>query len=91
MAAVRRLEDGERMPVLASRKSKRRFLVDSGVKRANTPTQEGWRRKAKRSRQREFVNVGADAGARHRETNGNAVSEKPRRQAVGSNLSTRRP
>ena len=45
MAAVCRLETGVQMPVLTSRKSKRRFRVDSGVKRANTPTQEGWRRK----------------------------------------------
>ena len=31
MAAVRRLEDGERMPVLTGRNSKRRFRVDSGA------------------------------------------------------------
>ena len=47
MAAVCRLEAGVQMPVLTSRKSKRRFRVDSGVKRANTPTQERWRRKAR--------------------------------------------
>lgn len=52
MAAVRRLEDGEQMPVLTGRNSKRRFRVDSGAKRANTPTKEGWRRKRERSRQR---------------------------------------
>ena len=46
MAAVRRLEAGVKMPVLPGRNSKRRFRVDSGVKRANTPTKEGWRRKA---------------------------------------------
>lgn len=34
-------------PALTSRKSKRRFRVNSGVKRANTPTKEGWRRKAR--------------------------------------------
>ena len=46
MAAVCRLEGGAQMPVLTSRKSKRRFRVDSGVKRANTTTKEWWRRKA---------------------------------------------
>ena len=43
---------GERMPVLTSRNGKRRCRGDSVVKRANTPTQEGWRRKRERSRQR---------------------------------------
>ena len=41
----RRMEDGVQMPVLTSRNSKRRCRVDSGVQR---------------SRQREFVRVGAD-------------------------------
>lgn len=52
MAAVCRLEAGVQMTVLASRNGKRRFRVDSEVKRANTPTTEGWRRKRERSRQR---------------------------------------
>ena len=34
MAAVRRLEDGEQMPVLPGRKSKRRFRVGNEVERA---------------------------------------------------------
>ena len=46
MAAVCRLEGEAQMPVLTSRKSKRRFRVDSGEKRANTTTKEWWRRKA---------------------------------------------
>ena len=57
-AAVRRPEDGVQMPVLTSRKSKRRFRVDSGVKRADTVTQERCLRKRERSRQREFVSAG---------------------------------
>ena len=52
MAAVCRLEDGVQMPVLTGRNSKRRFRVDSV---------------AKRSRQREFMTVGADRSARHRD------------------------
>ena len=48
MAAVRRLEAGVKMPVLTGRKSKRRFRVGNEVERADTPTQEGCRSKAKR-------------------------------------------
>ena len=48
MAAVCRLEDGVQMPVLTGRKSKRRFRVGNEVERADTPTQEGCRSKAKR-------------------------------------------
>lgn len=38
MAAVCRLEDGEQMPVLTGRNSKRRFRVGNEVERADTPT-----------------------------------------------------
>lgn len=47
MAAVRRLEDGEQMPVLTGRNSKRRFRVDSVAKRTDTVTQERCRGKAR--------------------------------------------
>lgn len=76
-------------PASTARNSKRRFRVDSGVKRANTPTQEGWRRKRERSRQREFMTAGADIRARHRDAG--AVSGNSGWQAGGRNLSTRRP
>lgn len=46
MEAVCRLEGGAQMSVLTSRKSKRRFRIDSRVKRANTTTKEWWRPKA---------------------------------------------
>ena len=48
MEAVRRLEDGVQKPVLLGRNSKRRFRVGNEVERADTPTQEGCRSKAKR-------------------------------------------
>ena len=86
--ALREWRKERSSPASTARNSKRRFRVDSGVKRANTPTQEGWRRKRERSRQREFMTAGADIRARPRDAG--AVSGNSGWQAGGRNLSTRR-
>lgn len=86
--ADRRMESGGMAST--SRKSKRRFRVDSGTGAGHHRRRSRrWRAKRECIRQREFMTAGADILARHRDAG--AVSGNSGGQAGGRNLSTRRP